>query len=43
MELAYSREGMDRPAGFGKVPDVISLTLTRMHVNRKARKERPHE
>ncbi len=43
MELAYNREGMDRPAGFGKGTDVISLTMTRMHTSRKARKERPQE
>ena len=43
MELAYPREGMDRPAGFGRSPDVTSFTMTRIHKNRKAKKERPPE
>lgn len=43
MELAYAREGMDRPAGFGKSPDVSSFTMTRIHSSRKAKKERPPE
>lgn len=43
MELAYTREGKDRPAGFGESPDVSSITMTRMHMNRKTKKERPPE
>lgn len=43
MELAFAREGMDRPAGFVKSPDVSSFTMTRIHSSRKAKKERPPE
>ena len=43
MELSFAREGMDRPAGFGKSPDVSSFTMTRIDKIRKAKKERPPE
>ena len=42
MELAY-KEGMDRPAGFGKGPDVRSFTMTRLDTRRKPKKERTPE
>jgi hypothetical protein len=43
MELAYTREGKDRPAGFVKSPDVSSFAMTRIHMSQKVKKERQPE